>query len=108
MREEVYARAREVFFDRRVHHTGGRSGVLLYVSLYERMAAVIADQSILERIGPARIDEICHEFTQRLHTGTPIDALCDTARSLGQQLAPLLPRAQDDVNELADALVVIN
>ena len=58
MREEVYARAREVFFDRRVHHTGGRSGVLLYVSLYERMAAVIADQSILERIGPARIDEI--------------------------------------------------
>ena len=29
-------------------------------------------------------------------------------RSLGQQLAPLLPRAADDVNELADALVLIS
>ena len=45
MREEVLSRAREVFFDQRIHHTGGASGVLLYVSLFEHMAAVIADQS---------------------------------------------------------------
>jgi len=108
MREEVYGRAREVFFDKRVHHTGGGSGVLLYVSLFEHMAAVIADQSVLDKLGQEHIDEFCHEFTQRLHEGTPIDALCDTARSLGRRLAPLLPRAEDDVNELSDALVVID
>ncbi len=108
MREEVYGRAREIFFDKRVHHTGGGSGVLLYVSLFERMAAVIADQGILDKLGQENIDELCREFTQRLHEGTPIDALCDTASSLGRRLAPLLPRAEDDVNELSDALVVID
>jgi putative membrane protein len=108
MREEVSARARQVFFDQRVHHTAGGSGVLLYVSLFERMAVVMLDQGILERLGPGRVEEICQAFTQRLRASTPIDALCDTARSLGQQLAPLLPRADDDVNELADALVVLS
>ncbi|MEO1982061.1 MAG: hypothetical protein ABGX22_16610 [Pirellulaceae bacterium] len=107
MREEVYGRAREVFFDKRVHHTGGGSGVLLYVSLFEHMAAVIADQSILDKLGQEQIDELCHELTQRLHEGTVIDAMCVTATSLGRRLAPLLPRAEDDVNELPDALVVI-
>ena len=108
MCEEVYGRAREVFFDKRVHHTDGESGVLLYASLFEHMAAVIADQRILDKLGQQSIDEVCREFTQRLHEGTPIDALCDTAGSLGRRLAPLLPRAENDVNELSDALVVID
>jgi len=107
MQDEVYGRAREVFFDKRVHHTGGGAGVLLYVSLFEHMAAVITDQSILDKLGQEQIDGICRELTERLHSGTPIDALCDTAVSVGQLLAPLLPRADNDVNELSDALVVI-
>ena len=107
MQEEVYSRAREIFFDNRVHHTGEGSGVLLYVSLFEHMTAVIADQGILDKIGQEKIDELCRELTQRLHEGTVIDALCVTATTLGQHLAPLLPRAEDDVNELPDALVVI-
>jgi putative membrane protein len=108
MREEVYSRAREVFFDKRIHHTGEASGVLLYVSLFEHIAAVIADKGILDKLGQEHIDELCREFTQRLHEGTPVDALCDTASSIGRRLAPLLPRAEDDVNELPDALVVID
>ena len=108
MSEEVYGRAREVFFDKRVHHTGEGSGVLLYVSLFEHMAAVITDQSILDALGQNQIDDICGEFTERLHAGTPIDALCETAASLGERLAPLLPRAEGDVNELPDALIVID
>ena len=108
MREEVYSRAREVFFDNRVHHTGGGSGVLLYVSLFEHMAAIIADQSILDKLGQEQIDKLCGEFTKRLHEGNVTDALCRTATSLGERLAPLLPRAEGDVNELPDALVVID
>jgi putative membrane protein len=105
MREEVYRRARAVFFDRRVHHTAGGSGLLLYVSLFERMAAVIADDVVLEKLGQAAIDEICEQFTRRLHETEPIEAICQTARDVGGRLAPVLPRADDDVNELADALV---
>ncbi len=41
------AAPREVFFDQRVHHTAGRTGLLIYVSLLEHEVAVLADQEIL-------------------------------------------------------------
>ncbi len=107
MEEEVMGRARQMFFDNRVHHTGGGSGLLLYVSLFEHRAAVIADQSVLEKLGQDSVDEICQEFTARLHEKGPVDALCETITAVGDRLSPLLPRAEDDVNELPDELVVI-
>jgi putative membrane protein len=107
MRDEVYGRAREIFFDKRVHHTDGGTGVLLYVSLFEHMAAVIADQRVLDQLGQQQIDEICHQFTQRLHDSTAIEALSETALALGRRLAAVLPGSGDDVNEIEDALVVI-
>lgn len=108
MRAEVMSRARAVFFDQRVHRTTGSSGVLLYISLFERMTAVITDDIVLQHLGQERIDSICTEFTQHLRTGSPIVALCETSFSVGQHLAHLLPKAANDVNELPDALVLIN
>lgn len=107
MRDEVGMRARAVFFDQRVHHTAGSSGVLLYVSLLERMAMVLADQSIVDKLGQAQLDELCREFTLRLQVGTPASAICETIHSVGERLAKVLPRSAGDVNELADALVVL-
>ena len=107
MVEEVESRAREVFFDQRVHHTAGGSGVLLYVSLFERRAAVIADGSVVDRIGQQSLDSLCTGLTSRLRTVTPIDALCATIADAGDRLATALPRATDDRNELPDALVTI-
>lgn len=108
MQEEVYARARAVFFDNRVHHTSGSAGVLLYVSLFEHMAAIIVDQTVLQKLGQEKVDALCAEFTQRLHRGPRTEALCETIRSVGQTLSPLLPRTDHDVNELPDALQLID
>jgi putative membrane protein len=107
MREEVFARARAVFFDNRVHHTSRGAGVLLYVSLFERMAAVIADQKAFDKLGQEQIDAVCRELTDRLRSGPPIDALCQTVDSLGQRLAAVLPRSEGTASEISDALVVI-
>jgi putative membrane protein len=108
MREEVFTRAREVFFDNRVHHTAGASGLLIYVSFFERMAAVIGDQAVLEKVGQPALDEWCGQLTARLATQTPTEAICGVLVAAGEQLAAALPRAGDDVNELSDALVVLD
>ncbi len=108
MRDEVAARAGAVFFDSRVHHTAGDTGLLVYVSLYERMAAVLADRSVLEKLGQDVLDELCVELTRSLHALHPADAISQTIRVAGERLAPVLPRAEDDVNELSDALVVLD
>jgi putative membrane protein len=108
MHAEVWARARQVFYDRRVSRTAGRSGLLIYVSLYERMAAIVADEVAFEKLGPQALDELCHQLTGQLRHGHHSAAVQSTIAAAGHRLAVVLPRAVDDVNELGDALVLLD
>ncbi len=108
LREEVESRARRVFFDARVHHTETRGGMLIYVSLFERQAVLLADAAIAERMGQPQIDSLCGKLTDRLRGGSLSAALCETITDCGQQLAKSLPRQANDVNELPDALVILD
>lgn len=108
MADEVLRQAQHVFFDSRVHHTAGRTGVLIYISLFERMAAVIADQAVLDKLGQPALAEMRDHLVEALKTQPTADALCAAIQAAGQRLAPVLPRQVDDVNELSDALVTID
>lgn len=107
MQAEVAARSSQVFFDQRVHHAAGNGGLLLYISLYERMARVSADRLVLEKLGQPALDDLCAKFSERLAKGGPVSALCETIEEAGRLLASVLPREAGDVNELPDALVVM-
>lgn len=108
MRQEVSGRARQVFFDKRVHHTGGATGLLIYVSLFEHIAVVLADQEILDKLGQVAVDELCAKLTEDLHTGNLPDAICATIEQARIRLSEALPRAEGDINELHDALVLLD
>jgi putative membrane protein len=108
MSDEVTQRAGAVFFDQRIHHTAGATGVLLYVSLYERKAVVLADQAILDKLGPNALQDVCDILTSHLCDSHPADALCQAIAAIGEKLAPVLPRSTDDLNELPDALVTLD
>ncbi|HWB09098.1 MAG TPA: hypothetical protein VG826_07740 [Pirellulales bacterium] len=108
MRDEVLNRSRQVFFDSRVHHTAGRTGLLIYVSLFERMAAVLADDAIVEKLGQAALDELRDQLTASLRTQSLTEAICGTIAAAAPRLAAVLPHAEGDVNELPDALVVLD
>ena len=108
MVDEVVTRARGVFYSQDIHHTAGQTGVLIYVSLYERMAAVLADQVVMDKIGQATLDELRDTLIVGLRGGDVTNACCQTIQAAGQRLAPVLPREADDVNELPDALVTID
>jgi putative membrane protein len=108
MQEEVFAKARAVFFDQRVHHTAESAGVLLYVSQHERMAAIIADEKIIAALGQEQIETLCRDFTARLRDSGPSIAFCTTITEIGQQLSTKMPRSADDRNELPDALVLMD
>jgi putative membrane protein len=103
---EVERAARESFFDRRVHHTEGGSGLLIYVSLLERMAVVLADAQVLEKLGQQKVDALCASLVSELRKGAHTDALCNTIEQAGLALAEALPASAQNRNELADALVI--
>ena len=108
MRDEVSAAARQAFFDGRVHHTAGATGLLVYVSLYERMATVLADRAVLDKLSQAALDELQVGLIEQLRTAGPTEAICGVVRAAGERLGEVLPRAEDDVNELPDGLVTID
>lgn len=108
MREEVNARARQAFFDDRVHHTKGATGLLIFISLYERTAVVLADEAITEHLGQGTLDDLCANLVRKLHEGHAAEGLVETIRAAGERLAKALPREAGDVNELADALVLMD
>ena len=108
MLEEVSSRAREIFFDKRIHHTSGATGLLIYVSLFEHTAVVLGDQEILDKLGQSFLDRLCQQLTDGLHQGNATDAICDVIAAAGEQLSVPLPRATGDVNELHDVLVLID
>lgn len=108
MGQEVGRRARQVFFDGRVHHTAGKTGLLVYVSLYERMAIVLGDEQVEEKLGHAALDELCAALTRKLREGDVCAALCETIEAAGKRLAPVLPIAADDRNEISNAVITVD
>jgi putative membrane protein len=108
MREDVEKAARAAFFDSRVHHTAGSTGVLIYVSLFEHVATIVADQQVLEKIGQEKLNELCKQLTEGLRGKKYTDAFCATIDTLGTALGAVLPRQAGDKNELEDALITID
>jgi len=103
----VDERAAQLFFDQRVHHAPTGSGVLIYVSLFERRAAILADRTAFDVLGQKRIDEMCRWLSGDLKRGDVTGSLCTMIERLGDALAGDLPRADGDENELPDALITI-
>jgi putative membrane protein len=108
MAEDVVLRAHQAFADNRVHHTAGRTGVMIYVSLFERQAVILADQQAMEALGQPVIDVLCGALLEKVRKGDVVAALVETISLTGERLTTALPRAADDRNEIADALVTID
>lgn len=108
LRRAVETGARRAFYDARVHHTQTRHGLLLYVSLLERQAAVLADRDLVEQLGQARLDSLCTQLTTGLKQGSVAEALVQTITTAGESLSGPLPRNSGDVDELPNALVILD
>jgi putative membrane protein len=108
MSEEVNLRARQLFFDRRVHHTTGASGILIYVSLHEHVAVVLGDRTVVDCLGESFLEGLCQRLTSDLRKRTIAESLCDVIQHATPALEKAMPRTEADANELPDALVLID
>lgn len=108
MREEVQQSAQAIFFDKRIHHTTSGSGLMIYVSLFEHIAVILADQQVLKALGQATLDELCSSLTMQLKQGSPTAAICKTIEAASEKLSTALPRQSSDINELPDSLITID
>jgi putative membrane protein len=103
------ARAAAEAFERfHVKGTRAATGVVLYVSMFERLVVVQGDQKIVEKVDEAAWKGVVEAVTGRLRAGKPADGFCDGVAAIGALLAKHFPRPADDKDELANDLRVVD
>ena len=106
-RARAAARAREQFLAQNLHATESRTGVLLFVSLAEHHAEIIADTAIAERVPNDFWQGIVDMMTAEIASGRLATGLVMAVEACGTALQEHFPRQADDRNELPDKLVEI-
>ncbi len=104
--ENVRTAARAAFVDLGVGRLMRRNGILVFVSLLEKTVDVVPDVGVdVAAMGPPWRESLAR-LEGSLAAGRPLDAFDDALRSLGPVLQRVLPREEDDVNELPDEAAV--
>lgn len=99
-RETVEQAAKAAFVDLGVSKTTGRTGVLVYVSLFEGIVAIVADAGIT--LEAKKAAENAHVPLEAALLRIDIRSFAETLEALGAAFSATMPRSDDDVNELAD------
>ena len=103
----VRARAIKHFKVGAERRTHGRTGVLLYLSMREHRAEIVADQPIAEKV-PAEVwGEAMADMLAEIKEGRIAEGLAAGVRDVGKVLSEHFPRAEDDQNELPDRLIEV-
>jgi len=98
----VEGRAAEAFLEERVFATRERTGVLIFVALFEHRVLVLADQGIDERVADDAWDEISGELALGIRRGTPAQALIHAVQRCADLLEAHGVHAADAGNEISD------
>jgi putative membrane protein len=104
---QAHDNALRQFLARNVHITRERTGVLLFISLAERYAAVVADAGIDRKVRQEDWDGVVAELVEGARHGRPADGFVTAIGSAGALLRTHFPTGQGESNELDDHLVEI-
>ncbi len=104
-RRRVRRRAIELFKVGTEARTAGRTGILIYLSLGEHMAEIIADEAIHTRVPDAEWGDAMAALIKEVRQGKIAAGMIAAVGHVGHILAQHLPRADDDSNELPDRLI---
>ena len=103
----VRARAVTCFKVGAERRTQGRTGVLIYLSMAERRAEIVADEAIASKVAPEVWGDALAALLFEIRAGHMAQGLALAAEKVGAVLAEHFPRAEDDVNELPDRLIEV-
>lgn len=106
-RSRAHRHAVDQFLAQNLHTTAGRTGVLIFVSMAERFAEVIADAGIHEKVPQGAWEDIVEGLTKRIGRGETADGFIQTINACGALLAEHYPPGTVDENELPDHLIVL-
>jgi len=101
----VRRRAVTIFKAAAEKRTAGRTGILIYLSIAERRAEIVADEAILKVTDDHTWGEAMTALLTDVRQGRVGDGICAAIERVGVVLSEHFPRSAEDVNEIPDKLI---
>ncbi|MWC39005.1 TPM domain-containing protein [Brucella abortus] len=103
--KRAHLNALQQFLARNVHITEQRTGILLFVSMAEHYAEVIADAGINARVEQEEWNAIVSTLIHHASRAAVGEGFVEAIGQAGKLLSHHFPAGDDDVNELDDHLI---
>ena len=108
MDEEVEEAAVTSFFKHGLYRTKDGTGILIFISVFERKVWILADQGINAKVSDNHWASVVSTMTEGIRNNQATPAICLAIRTIGQTLAEHFPVAPDDINELDNVIITKN
>ena len=102
---EVDEAAHLAFLSHEIFDTRDRTGILIFVSVYERRVRILADSGIAAKVPQETWDQVARDLVAGIRAGKRADALCAAIERCGVLVAEAFPRKADDTDELPNLIV---
>ncbi|NUM89155.1 MAG: TPM domain-containing protein [Bdellovibrionales bacterium] len=104
MRAEVAETALANFIRHGLMETERRTGVLIFMSVFERRVEILGDKGIHQKVGESFWKEEADLLARGFRDGRALEALLEAIDKLGQSFRTHFPRDAGDRNELSDSV----
>ena len=101
----VRRRAISIFKAAAERRTAGRTGILIYLSMAEHRAEIVADEAVLKVTDEHTWGEAMSALIGEVREGRAAEGIVAAIERVGMVLAEHFPRSADDINEIPDKLI---
>lgn len=103
--EEVEEAAITGFFREGLYRTRDETGILIFISVFERRVWILADRGINEKVKQGQWNEIVTKIVEGIKNNNQANAICDAVDNMGRMLKEHFPIKTDDTNELKNLII---
>jgi putative membrane protein len=103
--EEVEEAAVTAFFREGLYRTKDETGILIFISVFERRVWVLADRGINAKVKEGEWDAIVRMITEGIKNKNQTDGICKAIGETARILKEHFPKKADDKDELKNLIV---
>jgi putative membrane protein len=106
LENQVREEAVKAFYEKGLYKTRDKTGVLFFISLFERRVWILADEGIYTKISQERLQEYAGDIARGIKDGNAAEVLIGEINKVGKILAEHFPIRADDANELSNKVII--
>ena len=103
--EEVEEAALTSFYRNGLNNTRDRTGILIFISVFERRAYVLADEGINAKVDTAVWQEVVNLVVKGIKEQKQAEGICRAVKRCGELIREHFPIKVDDTDELGNLIV---